>query len=81
MTVIVTTFSPLAQVADDPFSTTSSPTSITITADGSVVVAVILLVALVVDVVYSVSSGSNSGLNSKLPIVSADSLLLTTLFL
>jgi len=78
---MVNTFAPLAQVGDDSLAITSPSKSITITADGSSVVAVTLLVALVVAASYSRTSLSKLGVKVNAPIVNADNELLTTLFL
>lgn len=74
--MIVTVFSPSAQVAACPLSTVVSPFLMETVAPSAAAVAVIVLVALVVLAVYSVSSPSKVGSSASEPIVKAESFAL-----
>lgn len=68
----VRVFSPSAHVALSPFSISVVPTLISISAFGSIGVAVTLFVALLVVAVYASVSVSNEGVKVNEPIVSPD---------
>ena len=71
-TVIVSSFSPSAHVAELPFSISVVPSMILTVAFGSVGVAVTLFVALLVVAVYSTTELLNSGSSVNDPIVSPE---------